>query len=45
MMCRIVIYADEYKEKDWREYCYICGVPDTAKEITIVFDDKNISYR
>ena len=45
MLCRIVIYADEYKEKDWREYCRICGVPNMAKQITIVFNDKDVTYK
>ena len=40
----VVIWCDEVTYAAWEDYCDICGVPRDAKNITIRFDLKNVSY-
>lgn len=39
---RIVLYADEFDEDIWEQYCEICDVPSDSSEITIYFDTKDV---
>lgn len=39
---RIVLYADEFDEDVWEQYCEICDVPYDSSEITIYFDTKDV---
>ena len=39
---RIVLYADEFDEDVWKQYCEICDVPYDSSEITIYFDSKDV---
>lgn len=40
----IYLYAEDFDYDVWSEYCDICGVPSSATEIKIVFDDDDVSY-
>lgn len=40
----ITIYSEDYDNDIWKEYCDICNVPYDATEITIKFNDKDLSY-
>jgi hypothetical protein len=44
-MNRIKIYADEFPENVWRNYCDICNAPYNARVITINFKDCDVSYK
>ena len=40
---RIVLYADDFDEDVWEQYCEICNVPfETTSEITIYFKDEDV---
>ena len=41
----IKIYADEYSSEDWAAYCRATGAPSDAFEITIRFNDEDVSYK
>lgn len=38
----IVLYAEDYCNDVWLEYCDICGVGYNATSIKISFDPKNV---
>lgn len=40
----IYIYAEDFMPDVWEEYCDICGVPPSATEIKIVFDEDEVEY-
>lgn len=40
----IYLYAEDFDCDVWQEYCNVCGVPDSATEIKIVFHEDDVSY-
>ena len=40
----IVLYADEFADDIWEQYCDICGAPSDSTEITIYFDDNDVEH-
>lgn len=43
---RIVLYADDFDEDVWEQYCEICDVPyNTISEITIYFNKEEVEAR
>ena len=38
----IVLYAEDYNNDVWLEYCDICGVDYDTTSIEIKFDPKNV---
>jgi len=45
MKDKIILYADEFPDEVWSDYCEICDVPETACQITIFFDSKEVEYK
>ena len=40
----IYLYAEDFDCDVWEEYCDICGVPYSATEIKIVFNEDDVDY-
>lgn len=40
----ITIYADEFDADVWEGYCIAAGVPKSATQITISFDESDVEY-
>lgn len=40
----IYLYAEDFDRDVWSEYCDVCGAPDDATEIKIVFNEDDVSY-